>query len=131
MPKLTVLEGRHHLVFGAGLAIALPYYNERSAGDWVWWLNVDALGYERRFANGLGISAALGAYYGLGGGRAFLRRLHIYQDVLASAGAREVGPTGPGAGWRYWFCDLRSGAAAWCRREPPDLRRARLPLSTR
>ena len=68
MPKLTVLEGRHHLVFGAGLAIALPYYNERSARDWVWWLNVDALGYERRFANGMGISAALGAYYGLGGG---------------------------------------------------------------
>ncbi|HEY5448757.1 MAG TPA: hypothetical protein VIQ54_08400, partial [Polyangia bacterium] len=68
MPQLALLEGRHHLLFGAGVAISVPYYDEGSTRDAIWWLNLDALGYERRFTNGVGISFALGIFYGLGGG---------------------------------------------------------------
>jgi hypothetical protein len=77
MPKLVLGTARDRFVAGAGLALALPRTggSPTSAGepfidsDTALWLNVDAVGYEHRFANGLSLGLAAGVTVGLVGGR--------------------------------------------------------------
>jgi hypothetical protein len=75
MPKLVLGEGRDHFVAGAGLSATLPGVDAPlSLGKFTTgrpiWLNLDLLGYEHRFDQGLFLSFALGLTKGLGGGRA-------------------------------------------------------------
>ncbi len=68
MPQFVTGEGRNHFVAGAGVAVALPINDHTTEGHPIW-LNLDALGYEHRFASGFSVSFALGITIGLGGGR--------------------------------------------------------------
>ena len=70
MPQLTGDHGRgvHFFVMGVGLSISFPDQPYEVTGNPVW-LNLDLIGYERRFASGLSLGFVLGATIGLGGGR--------------------------------------------------------------
>ena len=55
MPQAVFFEGRDHFITGVGVAVAFTNNSNHSDGHPVW-LNVDAIGYEHRFPNGLALS---------------------------------------------------------------------------
>lgn len=75
MPKVAVdlAHGIHYLVIGVGVSVAFPtqtaLFGPVVATGHPVWLNVDALGYEVRDANGFSFAFAIGVTRGLGGGQ--------------------------------------------------------------
>ena len=59
MPRAVFFQGRDHFITGVGVAVAFPANPKVSDGHPVW-LNVDAIGYEHRFPNGLALSVFAG-----------------------------------------------------------------------
>ena len=68
MPKLVLGQGRDHFVSGAGVSVALFVDRQYVSGHPIW-LNVDAVGHEHHFDNGIALSYFLGVTGGLGGGQ--------------------------------------------------------------
>ncbi len=78
MPKVTLGSLQDRFVAGVGIALALsnghslpsflePDGSTASSTATVWWLNLDLVGYQHRFRNGVAVLAAAGMYLGLGG----------------------------------------------------------------
>lgn len=72
MAKLTLGIGRARFVTGVGPSVSLwPKYSWSGATGTILWLNVDAVGGEIRFSNGVSLGAAAGVTIGLAGGGHF------------------------------------------------------------
>ena len=72
MAKLTLGSGRARFVTGVGPSVGLwPTYSWSEARGTSLWLNVDAVGGEVRFSNGVSLGAAAGVAIGLAGGGHF------------------------------------------------------------
>jgi hypothetical protein len=68
MPKLVLGDGHDHFVSGAGVSVAFFSDSQYVSGHPIW-LNVDAVGYEHHFDNGIAVSSSVGLTGGLGGGQ--------------------------------------------------------------
>jgi len=99
MPKLVLGSPSDHFVSGVGIAYTFAVDGTVTDGNPVW-LNIDALGYEHRFANGLAFSFALGITRGLGGGRFCV--IECDGDADKSDVRRMAGPQAR-MGLAYWF----------------------------
>jgi hypothetical protein len=100
MPKLVLGGARDHFVTGIGVGYTITP-TDLTEGNPVW-LNVDALGYEHLFQNGLAFSFAVGVTRGLGGGRTCLI-LCSEDDGDGKEDVRQLmGPQGR-VGIAYWF----------------------------
>jgi hypothetical protein len=68
MPKIALGQPHDHFVAGVGLSVAFPDNAYIASGHPIW-LNVDAVGYEHHFDNGIAVSSSVGLTGGLGGGQ--------------------------------------------------------------
>ncbi len=99
MPKVVLGEGRDHFVSGAGASVAFLVDSQYVSGHPIW-LNVDAVGYEHHFDNGIALSSSLGVTGGLGGGQ-----ICLPPDGCAPEFFRDVS--------HYWGPQARVQLAYW------------------
>jgi hypothetical protein len=67
MPKLALGSGPLRFITGMGVSLSVPTNPQLATGHPIW-LHVDLAGIEYRSAEGLALSASVGATFGLGGG---------------------------------------------------------------